>query len=293
MNQNNLSEVKNIKISLIDEFPNHPFKVKDDVQMVELTESIKNSGLLLPVLVRPKEGGRYEMISGHRRMRASELAGNKTIKAMVCDYDDDKAAIVMVESNIHQRENMLPSEKAYAYKILYDAMKHQGRKAEPACATVLHKLEGKKSREILAEQVGESYEQIRKYIRLTNLVPELLEFMDEGKMAMRPAVELSYLDEESQRELVDFIDENIVFPSHDQAIRMRKIFENGTLDKRKIRRIMSEAKPNQVERYSLRADRVKSLIPTSIPYAKTEEYIYKALEHYTRYLQKQKSRDAR
>ena len=293
MNQNNLSEVKNIKISLIDEFPNHPFKVKDDVQMVELTESIKNSGVLLPVLVRPKEGGRYEMISGHRRMRASELAGNKTIKAMVCDYDDDQAAIVMVESNIHQRENMLPSEKAYAYKILYDAMKHQGRKAEPACATVLHKLEGKKSREILAEQVGESYEQIRKYIRLTNLVPELLEFMDEGKMAMRPAVELSYLDEDSQRELVDFIDENIVFPSHDQAIRMRKIFENGTLDKRKIRRIMSEAKPNQIERYSLRADRVKSLIPTSIPYAKTEEYIYKALEHYTRYLQKQKSRDAR
>lgn len=293
MNQNNLSEVKNIRISLIDEFPNHPFKVKDDVQMVELTESIKNSGVLLPVLVRPKEGGRYEMISGHRRMRASELAGNKTIKAMVCDYDDDKAAIVMVESNIHQRENMLPSEKAFAYKILYDAMKHQGRKAEPACATVLHKLEGKKSREILAEQVGESYEQIRKYIRLTNLVPELLEFMDEGKMAMRPAVELSYLDEDSQRELVDFIDENIVFPSHDQAIRMRKIFENGTLDKRKIRRIMSEAKPNQIERYSLRADRVKSIIPSSVPYAKTEEYIYKALEHYTRYLQKQKSRDAR
>lgn len=291
MNQNNLSEVKNIKISLIDEFPNHPFKVKDDVQMVELTESIKNSGVLLPVLVRPKEGGRYEMISGHRRMRASELAGNKTIKAMVCDYDDDKAAIVMVESNIHQRENMLPSEKAYAYKILYDAMKHQGKKIEPASVPVAQKL--KTSREELAEKIGVSQDQIRRYIRLTNLVPELLEFMDESKMAMRPAVELSYLDEESQRELVDFIDENIVFPSHDQAIRMRKIFENGTLDKRKIRRIMSEAKPNQVERYSLRADRVKSLIPTSIPYAKTEEYIYKALEHYTRYLQKQKSRDAR
>ena len=291
MNQNNLSEVINIKISLIDEFPNHPFKVKDDVQMVELTESIKNSGVLLPVLVRPKEGGRYEMISGHRRMRASELAGNKTIKAMVCDYDDDQAAIVMVESNIHQRENMLPSEKAYAYKILYDAMKHQGKKIEPASVPVAQKL--KTSREELAEKIGVSQDQIRRYIRLTNLVPELLEFMDEGKMAMRPAVELSYLDEESQRELVDFIDENIVFPSHDQAIRMRRIFENGTLDKRKIRRIMSEAKPNQVERYSLRADRVKSLIPTSIPYAKTEEYIYKALEHYTRYLQKQKNQDAR
>lgn len=151
----------------------------------------------------------------------------------------------------------------------------------------------KTSREELAEKIGVSQDQIRRYIRLTNLVPELLEFMDEGKMAMRPAVELSYLDEGSQRELVDFIDENIVFPSHDQAIRMRKIFENGTLDKRKILRIMSEAKPNQIERYSLRADGVKSIIPTSIPYAKTEEYIYKALEHYTRYLQKQKSRDAR
>ena len=291
MNQNNLSEVKNIRISLIDEYPNHPFKVKDDVQMVELTESIRNSGVLLPVLIRPKEGGRYEMISGHRRMRASELAGNKTIKAMVCDYDDDQAAIVMVESNIHQRENMLPSEKAYAYKILYDAMKHQGKKIEPTSVPVAQKL--KTSREELAEKIGVSQDQIRRYIRLTNLVPELLEFMDEGKMAMRPAVELSYLDEESQRELVDFIDENIVFPSHDQAIRMRKIFENGTLDKRKIRRIMSEAKPNQIERYSLRADRVKSIIPSSVPYAKTEEYIYKALEHYTRYLQKQKSRDAR
>ena len=291
MNNENLPEVKEIDISLIDAFPNHPFKVVDDEKMIELTESISDNGLLLPVLVRQKEGGRYEMISGHRRMRASELAGNKTIKAMVCDYDDDKAAIVMVESNIHQRENMLPSEKAYAYKILYDAMKHQGKKIEPASVPMAQKL--KTSREELAEKIGVSQDQIRRYIRLTNLVPELLEFMDEGKMAMRPAVELSYLDEESQRELVDFIDENIVFPSHDQAIRMRKIFENGTLDKRKIRRIMSEAKPNQVERYSLRADKLKSLIPTSIPYAKTEEYIYKALEHYTRYLQKQKSRDAR
>ena len=290
MNQKNLSEVKDIKISLIDEFPNHPFKVKDDVQMVELTESIKNSGLLLPVLIRPKEGGRYEMISGHRRLRASELAGNKTIKAMVCDYDDDTAAIVMVESNIHQRENMLPSEKAFAYKMLYDAMKHQGTRTDLTSSPLGTKL---RTDNELAEKLGESRNQIQRYIRLTNLVPELLEFMDEGKMAMRPAVELSYLDEDCQRDIVDFIDENIVFPSHDQAIRMRKIFENGKLDKRKISRIMSEAKPNQVERYSLRADKVKSIIPSSVPYAKTEEYIYKALEHYTRYLQKQKNRDAR
>ncbi|MBQ6380397.1 MAG: ParB/RepB/Spo0J family partition protein [Clostridia bacterium] len=282
------TKLTEIAINQIDDFPNHPFKVTDDIQMVELTESIKKSGLLLPVLIRPKKGGRYEMISGHRRMRASELAGNKTIKAIVCDYDDDTAAIVMVESNIHQRENMLPSEKAFAYKILYDAMKHQGKRQDKTCAPPGHK-----SRDDLSEKIGESREQIRRYIRLTELVPELLEFMDEGKMAMRPAVELSYLDEESQRELVDFIDENLVFPSHDQAIRMRKIFENGTLDKRKIRRIMSEAKPNQVEKYSFRADKINNLIPSSVPYAKKEEYVYKALEYYTRYLQKQKGRDAR
>ncbi|MBQ6380242.1 MAG: ParB/RepB/Spo0J family partition protein [Clostridia bacterium] len=290
MNQNITGEIQELDISLIDEYPNHPFKVVDDEKMIELTDSIEKNGVLLPILVRPKEGGRYEMISGHRRLRASELAEKKTIKAMVCDYDDLTAAIVMVESNINQRDNMLPSEKAFAYKILYDAMKHQGRQIEITSTPVVSKL---RSNEELAYQVGESREQIRRYIRLTDLVPELLEYMDKGKMALRPAVELSYLDEESQRDIVDFIDENESTPSHAQAIRMRKLFENGKLDTKKIVKIMSEIKPNQKEKLVLHAERVRKYIPKTIPLEKTEEYVCKALEHYTKYLQKQKSRDAR
>ena len=283
MNQNITGEIQELDISLIDAFPNHPFKVVDDEKMIELTESIENNGVLLPILVRPKEGGRYEMISGHRRLRASELAEKKTIKAMVCDYDDLTAAIVMVESNINQRENMLPSEKAFAYKILYDAMKHQGKQIEITSTPVVSKL---RSNEELAYQVGESREQIRRYIRLTKLVPELLEYMDKGKIALRPGVELSYLDEECQRDIVDFIDENESFPSHAQAIRMRRLFENCKLDTQSINKILSEEKPNQRDKLIFRGDKVRSLIPKSVPIEKTEDYVCKALEHYSRYLQK-------
>ncbi len=214
--------IQNLSTSLIDSYPNHPFKVVDDEEMIKLSESIINNGLLLPVLVRAKDDGRYEMISGHRRLRASELAGKSIIQAIVCDYDDNTAAIVMVESNIHQRENMLPSEKAFAYKILYDAMKHQGKRIDTTCAPLGHK-----SRDDLSEKVGESREQIRRYICLTNLVPELLEYMDEGKIALRPGVELSYLDEDCQRDIVDFIDENESFSSHAQAIRIISFIPNN------------------------------------------------------------------
>lgn len=291
MNQNIAGEIQELDISLIDAFPNHPFKVVDDEKMIELTESIENNGVLLPILVRPKEGGRYEMICGHRRLRASELAEKKTIKAMVCDYDDLTAAIVMVESNINQRENMLPSEKAFAYKILYDAMKKSvGRPSNNKLTPVESVL---RSNEELAYQVGESREQIRRYIRLTNLVPELLEYMDKGKMALRPAVELSYLDEDCQRDIVDFIDENECFPSHAQTIRMRRLYENGKLDTKKIAEIMSEIKPNQKEKLVFRAERVRKFIPKTIPIEKTEEYVCKALEHYAKYLQRKKIRDER
>lgn len=283
MNQNIAGEIQELDISLIDAFPNHPFKVVDDEKMIELTESIENNGVLLPILVRPKKGGRYEMISGHRRLRASVLAEKKTIKAMVCNYDDLTAAIVMVESNINQRENMLPSEKAFAYKILYDAMKHQGKQIEITSTPVVSKL---RSNEELAYQVGESREQIRRYIRLTKLVPELLEYMDKGKIALRPGVELSYLDEECQRDIVDFIDENESFPSHAQAIRMRRLFENCKLDTQSINKILSEEKPNQRDKLIFRGDKVRSLIPKSVPIEKTEDYVCKALEHYSRYLQK-------
>ena len=290
MNQNTTGEIQELDISLIDAFPNHPFKVVDDEKMIELTESIENNGVLLPILVRPKEGGRYEMISGHRRLRASELAEKKTIKAMVCDYDDLTAAIVMVESNINQRENMLPSEKAFAYKILYDAMKHQGKQIEITSTPLVSKL---RSNEELAYQVGESREQIRRYIRLTKLVPELLEYMDKGKMALRPAVELSYLDEDCQRDIVEFIDENECFPSHAQTIRMRRIYENDKLDTKTINRILSEEKPNQKEKLVFQSDRIRKLIPKTVPIEKTEEYMCKALEYYTKYLQRQKNRISR
>ena len=281
--------IQNLSTSLIDAYPNHPFKIVDDEEMIELSESIADSGLLLPVLVRAKEDGRYEMISGHRRLRASELAGKSTIKAVVCDYDDDMAAIVMVESNIHQRENILPSEKAFAYKMLYDAMKHQGKRTDLTSVPLGQKF----AREELAEKIGESQTQIQRYISLTKLVPELLEYMDEGKIALRPGVELSYLDEDCQRDIVDFIDVNESFPSHAQAIRMRRLFENCKLDTQSINKILSEKKPNQRDKLIFRGDKVRSLIPKSVPIEKTEEYVCKALEHYAKYLQKQRNRGAR
>jgi len=231
------------------------------------------------------------MISGHRRLRATELAEQNKIKAVICDYDDNTAAIVMVESNIHQRENMLPSEKAFAYKILYDAMKKApGRPSKENLTPLVSDL---RSNEELAYQVGVSREQIRRYIRLTNLVPELLEYIDTGKIGLRPAVEMSYLDEDSQRDIVEYIDENECFPSHAQTIRMRRLFENGKLDTKKIVEIMSEIKPNQKEKLVFHAEKVRKYIPKTVPLEKTEEYVCKALEHYAKYLQRQKQRDAR
>ncbi len=290
-NKNRIVEVKDIDVSLIDSFPNHPFKVIEDDKMLQLTESIMNNGLLYPVLVREKADGRYEMIAGHRRKSATELAGQNEIHAMVCNYDDDTAAIVMVESNIHQRENMLPSEKAFAYKIFYEAMKHQGKRIETTSVPLAQK--SKTSRELLGEKVGESQDQVRRYICLTNLVPELLEFVDEGKIGMRPAVEMSYLDEDAQRDIVDFIDENECFPSHAQTIQLRKLFNDGKLDTNVISEILSEEKGNQHEKLVFRGDRVRKLLPKTLPAEKTEEYVCKALEHYNRFLQRQRNRDER
>ncbi len=261
--------------------------------MFQLVESIKERGVITPATVRQKGDGRYELISGHRRKRACELAGFETLRCEVVDLDRDEATILMVESNF-QRSQILPSEKAHAYKMRLDAMKRQaGRPSKENGATVLPHLQGKKSREILAAESGESHEQIRKYIRLTNLVPELLEFVDEGRIKMRPAVELSYLNEDCQRDLVDEIDLNDCTPSHDQAIRMRKFFEEGKLTTEAISAIMSEEKPNQREKIVLRGDRVRSLIPKNIPINQTEEYVCKALEHYNKFLRNRAERDSR
>ena len=251
-----LSKIRDIPLEEIDDFPDHPFKVREDEDMFQLVESIKERGVITPATVRQKGDGRYELISGHRRKKACELAGFETLRCEVVDLDRDEATILMVESNF-QRSQILPSEKAHAYKMRLDAM------------------------------------QIQRYVRLTNLVPELLEFVDEGRIKMRPAVELSYLNEDCQRDLVDEIDLNDCTPSHDQAIRMRKFFEEGKLTTEAISAIMSEEKPNQREKIVLRGDRVRSLIPKNIPINQTEEYVCKALEHYNKFLRNRAERDSR
>ena len=287
-----LTKLRDIPLELIDDFPNHPFKVRDDEDMMQLVESVKERGVITPATVRQKEDGRYELISGHRRKRACELAGFETLRCEVVDLDRDAATILMVESN-YQRSQILPSEKAFAYKMRLDAMKRQGQRTDLTSAPVVQKFEGKTTREIVAAESGESHEQVRRYIRLTNLVPELLELVDEGKIKMRPAVELSYLNEDSQRDVVEEIGFNQCTPSHDQTIRMRKFFTDGKLTPEVVSAIMSEEKPNQREKIILRGDKVRSLIPKNIPVSQTEDYVVKALEHYSRFLRQRAERDSR
>jgi ParB family chromosome partitioning protein len=286
-----LEKIRNIPLELIDDFPNHPFNVRDDDDMVQLVESIKTNGVLTPAVLRQKEDGRYELVSGHRRKRACELAGLTTLRSEIKDLTRDEAIVYMVESNF-QRTTILPSEKAFAYKMRLEAIKRQGQRTDLTSATLLQKS-GKTSREIIAENSGESHEQVRKYIRLTNLIPELLQLVDEGRIKMRPAVELSYLDEDCQRDVALQIDINDCTPSHDQTIRMRKMFESGKLTTEAVEAIMSEEKPNQRERIVLHGDRVRSLIPKSVKLKDTENYVCKALEHYRRYLRSRAERDVR
>ena len=284
-----LSKIRDIPLELIDDFPEHPFKVRDDEDMLQLIESIRDRGVITPATVRQKEDGRYELISGHRRKRACELAGFQTLRCEVVDLSRDEATILMVESNF-QRSQILPSEKAFAYKMRLDAMKRQaGRPRKNNLVPVGQNY----SREELASQSGESQTQIQRYIRLTYLVPELLEFVDQGRIKMRPAVELSYLDEDCQRDIVDEIDMNDATPSHDQTIRMRKFFEEGKLTTEVIQAIMSEEKPNQKEKITLSMDRVEKFIPKNIKISQREDFICKALEHYNKYLRQRADRDSR
>ena len=288
-----LSKIRDIPISEIDEFPDHPFKVFIDEDMEQLVDSIKRNGVMTPATVRLKEDGRYELISGHRRKKACELAGLETLKCEVKDLSRDEAIIVMVESNL-QRSTILPSEKAFAYKMRLEAMKRQaGRPSKENGVPVGHNSIVGKSREILASESQDSNTQIQRYVRLTNLVPELLEFVDEGRIKMRPAVELSYLDEDCQRDVVDEIDLNDATPSHDQTIRMRKLFNEGNLTTEAIHAVMSEEKPNQKEKIVLRGDRVRQLIPKNIPVSQTEDFVCKALEHYNKFLRNRAERDSR
>ena len=289
-----LSKIRDIPLELIDDFPDHPFKVRDDEDMMQLVESVKERGVITPATVRQKENGRYELVSGHRRKRACELAGFETLRSEIVDLNRDEATILMVESNF-QRSEILPSEKAFAYKMRLEAMKRQGQRTDLTSTPLVEKLAGKDALSVsrIGEEVGESREQIRRYIRLTNLVPELLEFVDEGRIKMRPAVELSYLDEDCQRDVVDEIDLNDATPSHDQTIRMRKLFNEGNLTTEAIHAVMSEEKPNQKEKIVLRGDRVRQLIPKNIPVSQTEDFVCKALEYYNKFLRNRAERDSR
>ena len=288
--EEHLSKIRDIPLELIDDFPDHPFKVRDDEDMMQLVESVRERGVITPATVRQKEDGRYELVSGHRRKRACELAGFETLRSEIVDLNRDEATILMVESNF-QRSEILPSEKAYAYKMRLEAMKRQaGRPRKENVSPVGTNL---RTDEQIAQETGDSRNQIHRYVRLTNLVPELLEFVDEGRIKMRPAVELSYLDEDCQRDVVDEIDLNDATPSHDQTIRMRKLFNEGNLTTEVIHAVMSEEKPNQKEKIVLRGDRVKQLIPKNIPVSQTEDFVCKALEHYNKFLRNRAERDSR
>ena len=277
-----LKRIYEISLDEIDPFPKHPFKVKEDEDMKTLVDSIKEFGVLTPATVRKKEDGRYELLSGHRRKRACELAGLDTLRCEVVELDKDAATIFMVDSNL-QRTTILPSEKAFSYKMRLDAMKRQGQRTDLTCATSLHKSDSSKSRDILANDVGESRETVRKYIRLTYLIPQLLEMVEQGKIALRPAVEISYLPRDMQESLVAAIHYEDSTPSHAQARELRALSDKGILTQDLIYHMMGEEKPNQKDRFILKADRVKELFPKNLPISQREDYVVKAMEHYAKY----------
>jgi len=293
----NLETVIDLPLIEIDDFPDHPFKVRMDKKMQETIESIEQRGVLAPALVRLKADGRYEMVAGHRRKFGSEQAGRNTMPCIVRNLTDDEATIVMVDSNL-QRETILPSEKAYAYQMKLDAMKRQGQRTDLTSVPVAQKSEGKTSREILGEQVGESQDQVRRYIRLTHLIPDLLQMVDNAELgekpqiAMRPAVELSYLPPEAQGWIVQSIAKEDATPSHVQALKMRQFEKEGRLSEDVILFIMQEEKPNQVERIKIPHDKISRFFPDGTPAEKITATIVEALELRQRKLERDRQRKA-
>ena len=277
-----LKRIYEISLDEIDPFPKHPFKVKEDEDMKTLVDSIKEFGVLTPATVRRKEDGRYELLSGHRRKRACELAGLDTLRCEVVELDKDAATIFMVDSNL-QRTTILPSEKAFSYKMRLDAMKRQGQRTDLTSTPLARKSKGVESADILGQQVGESKDTVRRYIRLTYLIPKLLEMVDEGKIALRPAVEISYLPRDMQESLVAAIHYEDSTPSHAQARELRALSDKGILTQDLIYHMMGEEKPNQKDRFILKADRVKELFPKNLPISQREDYVVKAMEHYAKY----------
>ena len=289
-----LPRIHDIPLELIDDFPGHPYQVRMDEDMDQLVESIKERGIITPVTLRPKEDGRYEMVSGHRRKKACEIAGMTTIKADVRDMSRDDAIILMVESNL-QRSVILPSEKAFSYKMRLEAMKRQvGRPSKENSRPVGTDLIGQRSDAILAAETSDSARQIQRYIRLTYLIPEILQMVDEGKIAFRPAVEISYLTQDEQKLLLEGMEYADATPSLAQAIKLKNLSNTGSLDYDAIEDMLSEEKPNQREKFSFRADRLRRYIPDSVPFNQTEDFVCKALEHYQQFLERQRrDRDSR
>ena len=289
--ENRLPKIYDIPIDEIDDFPDHPFKVRLDEDMDQLVESVKSRGVITPVTLRQKEDGRYEIVSGHRRRKACELAGLETVPAEIKKLTRDEAIILMVESNL-QRSVILPSEKAFSYKMRLEAMTRQGQRSDLTSDPVGGKLAGQESAAIVGKDSGDSQTQVRRYIRLTELIPELLEMVDEGRIAMRPAVELSYLNDIEQQDLLPAMEIADATPSHVQAIKMRRFSEEGKLTPEVIESIMCEEKPNQKEKVSIPYSDAKRYSPSNVPYKETGAYILKALEYYHCHLKRMRA-DAR
>ena len=282
-------KVLDIPLSEISDFPNHPFKVKADEAMLEMADSVKQYGVLVPGLVRPKADGGYEMVAGHRRKKASELAGKETMPCIVRQLDDDAATIIMVDSNL-QRESILPSEKAFAYKMKLEAIKRQGSRMDLTSAQVAQKLANKTSRQIIAEQVGEGPHQISRYIRLTELIPPILEIVDEKQIAFNPAVELSYLAENEQQSLFDTMQSEDCTPSLAQAQRMKKLSQEGRLSVDVIFSILTEEKPNQKEKFNIQRERIDRFFPKSFSEKQKEDLIVQLLEGWYKKRQREQER---
>ena len=281
-----LEKIQEISLSELHPFKNHPFKVKDDEAMMETADSVRQYGVLVPAIARPDPEGGYELIAGHRRHRASELAEKETMPVIVRDLDDDAATIIMVDSNL-QRESLLPSERAFAYKMKLEAMKHQGERMDLTCSQVGNKSAGKKSSELLAEQVGQSKNQIFRYIRLTELIPELLDMVDERKIALNPAYELSFLKKEEQRDLLDAMDSEQATPSLSQAQRLKKYSQEGHLTLDMMRVIMGEEKKSDLDKVTFTSDTLRKYFPKSYTPQRMQETIIKLLEGW----QKKRQRD--
>ena len=282
-----LKKINEIPLEEIDEFPDHPFKVLDDEDMMNLAESIREQGIITPATLRKKEDGRYEILSGHRRKRACELAGLDTLRSEVVEMDRDAAVIFMVDSNL-QRTTILPSEKAFSYKMRLEAMKRQGKRRDLTSVPVAQKLKGTVSRAILGQEVGESQDNVRRYIRLTELIPELLEKVDKGEIALRPAVDISYLPEDIQRSLLDTIEMEQCTPSYAQTRRMRTLLAEDKLTDEAIYAIMQEEKPNQKEKFTISASKIEKVLPQNVKASQREDFILKAIDYYAKHLQRKK-----